>query len=164
MSLTPSAIWRITPQLVVALDAHLGSPVDSYVNGSQTWLTDDGPGGTPLEWRLHPAPGFRLPEGCTHYDVWDSVVDAITTASDTVVVHGESRGIAALWEGLECFPAYGDEIEPAVLARSATAAIGIPPDGAGLVDHGRIGAAWERAPGEVSMISLLLADLEREAG
>jgi hypothetical protein len=148
VTLTPSAVWRISRELVLALDEHLGAPVDSYVNGTQTWLTDDGPGDVTLEWRLHPVPGYRVPEGLTHYDVWESAVDS------------ESLAVTSLWEGLECFPAYGDEIEPALLAGAARDTLGTAPDAAGLVDHDRIGGEWERAPGKVSMMTLLLSELE----
>ena len=56
---TASAVWRSSPELVLALDEHFGPPVDSYVNGSQTWLLDNGPGGAALEWRLHPVASAR---------------------------------------------------------------------------------------------------------
>src|SRR2546422_5609054 len=58
---TASAVWRSSPELVLALDEQFGAPVDSYVNGSQTWLLDNGPGGVALEWRLHPGPPFPPP-------------------------------------------------------------------------------------------------------
>src|SRR5690349_10906975 len=54
MALSPTVVWRITPELVLALDEHLGTPVDSYVNGTQTWLTESESHGVTLEWRLHP--------------------------------------------------------------------------------------------------------------
>ena len=60
MSLSASCVWRVQADLVNALDAQLGPPVDSYVNGTQTWLTEDGPGGVALEWRLHPVAEYRL--------------------------------------------------------------------------------------------------------
>src|SRR2546421_1740998 len=53
---TASAVWRSSPELVLALDEQFGPPVDSYVNGSQTWLLDNGPGGVALEWRVYPGP------------------------------------------------------------------------------------------------------------
>ena len=64
-----------------------------------------------------------------------------------------------LWEGLEAFAAYDDEIEPAVLAAAVTEAVGIPPDAAGLVDHGPIGDEWERSKGKTSIIEGLLTQL-----
>ncbi len=64
-----------------------------------------------------------------------------------------------LWEGLEAFPAYGDEVEPAPLAAAVTDAIGIAPDAAGLADHERIGDAWEQARGRLSIVDALLAEL-----
>ena len=64
------------------------------------------------------------------------------------------------WDGLECYAAYGDELEPQQLATAATAQLGRPPDRFGLVDHDAIGDAWERANGGVSIVALLLAQLE----
>jgi len=79
MVLTPTTVWRLGPRLLLALDERLGPPVDSYVNGTQTWLVpmdgDDPDTGAPIiEWRLHPVSGYRQPSGCSHYDVWDEVV------------------------------------------------------------------------------------------
>jgi hypothetical protein len=67
--------------------------------------------------------------------------------------------LTSLWEGLECFPAYGDEMEPAVLAAAAAAALGVAPDAAGLVDHTRIGEAWERSARQASITDLLFVEL-----
>ena len=64
-----------------------------------------------------------------------------------------------LWDGLEAFPTDGDEIEPAPLAAAVTDALGIAPDGSGLVDHDRIGDAWEMSHGNVSIIDALLNQL-----
>lgn len=152
-----STIWRIRPELVLALDERLGPPVDSYVNGSQTWLTDDGPGGVTLEWRLHPVAGYTTPRAMSHYDVWEQVVAELSAGVDPeeLTLGEERRALEALWDGLECFPAYGDEVEPANLARGATEALGISADVAGMVDHGAIGDAWERASGAVSIIDLI---------
>ena len=47
-----------------------------------------------------------------------------------------------------------------MLAGAAAAALGIGPDIAGLVDHERIGMAWERSKGATSIVDMLLADLE----
>lgn len=152
-----SAIWRVRPELILALDERLGPPVDSYVNGSQTWLTDDGPGDATLEWRLHPVAGYRIPRGLSHYDVWEQVVAELSAGADpdTLALGGGRRPLTDLWDGLECFPAYGDEVEPANLASAATEALGLPPDAAGLVDHRPVGDAWEQAAGTVSIIDLL---------
>jgi hypothetical protein len=151
----------MSPELVLALDAQLGPPVDSYVNGSQTWLTDDESGAT-LEWRLHPVAGYRLPKDYSHYDVWETVVSTLSTdpAVEAIQLGGEVRALGELWDGLEAFAAYGDEIEPQTLAARATAQLGIAPDGVGLVDHDAIGDAWERARGDVSIVGLVLSHLQ----
>src|SRR4051794_23216946 len=166
MSRTATCVWRVDPALVLALDERLGAPVDSYLNGSQTWLADVGPGEVALEFRLHPVAGYRLPEGMSHYDVWEQVVAELSGAgddggvdADSLLLGTETRPLSSLWEGLECFAAYGDELEPAPLAAAAGEAIGRAPDAAGLVDHARIGSEWERAQGGASIVEMLLAEL-----
>ncbi|MGH8972560.1 MAG: hypothetical protein ACRD0C_05090, partial [Acidimicrobiia bacterium] len=71
----------------------------------------------------------------------------------------ETRALGTLWDGLECFPAHDDDLEPATLSAAASAALGLTPDAAGLVDHERIGDAWERSRGAVSIVGLLLTEL-----
>ncbi len=146
-------MWRISLELVVALDQRFGEPADAYVNGSQVWLRDDGPGGIPLEWRLHPVAGFRRPPGVGHYDLFPAVALAVATGEPPPAPPD------SLWDGLEAFAAYGDETEPPLLRSATTESLGLPPDAAGLVDHGRIGDEWERARGAVSIIAALLAQL-----
>ena len=158
---TATCVWRMTPDLVLALDEHLGPPLDSYVNGAQTWLTDDGPGGATLEWRVHPVARYRVPSGLSHYDVWELVVDQLANgnAPDALVLGTEHRTLRSLWDGLECFVPYGDELEPSPLARRATDVLGVAPDAVGLVDHARAGSAWEQANGTVSLVEMLFAEL-----
>jgi len=151
VSRTSTAVWRIRPEVVLTLAERLGEPVDRYVNGSQTWFTET-PGGVALEWRLHPVAGYFTPKGLTHNDVWDAVVESL--------IGGDARlRPESVWDGLECFAAYGDDIEPATLAAAASADLGMAPDAVGLVDHGPIGDRWERTGGAVSIIDLLLAQL-----
>jgi hypothetical protein len=151
--LVPTCVWRATPGLVVALDDRFGEPVDAYVNGSQVWLRDDGPAGVTLEWRLHPVPGFERPATATTYDLFPSVALAVAQGEEPVAP------VEALWDGLEVFAAYGDEVEPATLAAAATEALGLAPDAAGLADHVRIGDEWERSNGRISIVAALLDQL-----
>jgi len=148
--------------LILALDARLGPPVDSYVNGSQTWLTDDGPGCIALEWRLHPVAAYRPAPGMSHYDLWEVVVGALSAGADpdALVLGNEHRTLRSLWDGLECFAAYGEELEPAPLAQSASDALHRVPDAAGLVDHEQIGQAWEQARGGTSIVEMLFTALK----
>jgi hypothetical protein len=71
------------------------------------------------------------------------------------------RPVEALWDGLEAFPAYGDEVEPAPLAAACAEVLGLAPDAFGLVDHTRIGDEWEQSQGRLSIVDALLHQLER---
>src|SRR4051794_41056840 len=157
----PTCVWRVSPELVVALDERFGEPVDAYVNGSQVWLRDDGPGGTTLEWRLHPVAGYARPAGCSTYDLFPRVAFALARGEEPLVP------AESLWEGLETFPAFpaaspAEELEPAGLAAAATEALGRTPDATGLVDHGAIGDAWEASGGRLSIVEALLRQLDPE--
>jgi hypothetical protein len=149
-----ACVWRVSAELLIALDEHFSSPTDAYVNGSQVWLREDGPQGETLEWRLHPVSGYSRPNGMATDDVFDRVVFRLATGQDPVV------GYDALWEGLEAFPAYGDDIEPARLAAACSAALGVAPDAFGLVDHDSIGDRWESANGKRSIIADLFEQLQ----
>jgi hypothetical protein len=151
--LTPVCVWVARPEVVVALDERFGEPVDAYVNGSQVWIRDDGPGDIALEWRLHPIAGFRTPEGVDTYALFAETAHALATGGEP------PAPLARLWDGLEVFAAYGDEVEPATLAAACTEALGMAPDASGLVDHAAIGDEWERTGGNVSIVDSLLVQL-----
>lgn len=153
MPRVPTCVWRISDYLVAKLDEHLGDPVDAYVNGSQTWLVENGPGGVMLEWRLHPVAGYERPNGMATEEVFTTIAGALFAGTSPPVP------AASLWDGLEVFPAYGDEVEPAPLRDAVVAVLGIEPDAWGLVEHERIGDDWERTGGKVSIIEALLAQL-----
>jgi hypothetical protein len=146
-----TAVWRIRPELVLALADRLGEPVDRYVNGSQTWFTE-APSGVALEWRIHPVASYTKPKGLSHDDVWDVAVESL-------IGHVRLRP-EEVWDGLECFAAYGDDIEPGELKAAVTQEIGVAPDATGLVDHDSIGDAWERTRGAVSIVDLLFDQLQ----
>ena len=149
----PTCVWRATHELVIALDERFGEPTDTYVNGSQVWLRDDGPDELVLEWRLHPVAGYVRPKALETDEVFSAA--ALAFATD-----GESPApLTSLWDGLECFPAYGDDVEPAVLAAAATTALGVAPDASGLVDHEAIADTWEKARGSVSIVAALFGQL-----
>jgi hypothetical protein len=146
-------VWRITDDLVIALDERFGEPTDSYVNGSQVWHRDDGPGGATVEYRLHPVAAYRRPDDLESHDVFPAVALALVSGAVPPAPAAE------LWDGLEAYAAYDDEIEPAPLRVVVTDALGIAPDACGLVDHQAIGDAWERARGKFAIIPALLGDL-----
>lgn len=151
----PCCVWRISDELVVALDGRLGEPVDAYVNGAQTWLREDGPNGEVLEWRLHPVAGFQRPPAIGTHELFNAVALATGTGA-TPPAPPQS-----LWDGLEAFPAYDDgvELEPLQLAEICTTALGLAPDASGMVDHEPIAAAWEQAAGGHSIMSAIFEQL-----
>ena len=151
--LVPTTVWRATAELIVALDARFGEPVDCYVNGSQVWLREDGPNGVMFEWRLHPVPGYVRPKSSTTYDVFSTTALAFAEGTPP------PAPLSSLWDGLECFVAYDDEIEPAVLARAATDALGVAPDAVGLVDHQTIADRWETSQRTTSIVTELFTYL-----
>ena len=149
-----TAVWKVSPELILAVDEHLGPPVDSYVNGSQTWFT----GEPVLEWRLHPVAGYARPADCSTYDLFPRVALALARGVEP------PAPLDVLWDGLEAFPAFppaspAEEIEPAGLAAATAEALGRPPDVTGLVDHEAIGDAWEAAGGRLSIVDALLQQL-----
>ena len=151
--LVPTCVWKTSPALLLALDERFGEPVDTYVNGSQVWLRDDGPGGIALEWRLHPVAGYRRPQGMATEEVFDAVTAALAAGEDPPAPPER------LWEGLEAFAAYDDEVEPAPLAAACTESLGLAPDAAGVADHDPIGDQWERSGGASSIVAALLEQL-----
>ena len=151
--LIPTCLWRARPELIVALDERLGEPRDAYVNGSQVWLRDDGPGEMTLEWRLHPVAGYRKPANVDTYEVFSTTALALATGEQP------PARLDALWDGLEVFAAHGDEIEPVTLSAAAVDVLGIPPDLCGLVDHAAVGDEWERSRGNVSILERLWSQL-----
>ena len=132
--------------LLTALDERLGDPVDCYVNGSQTWLIDNGPNEVTIEWRLHPVASYTRPPGVDTYEVFRRAADGELDPT-------------TLWDGLEAFPAYDDEPEPATLRAAVTDVLGREPDAFGLVDHDAIGDEWEKSDRAISIVGRLLQQL-----
>lgn len=106
-----------------------------------------------LEWRLHPVAGYRRPARLGTYEVFAA------TALALAVGQPPPASPERLWDGLEVFPAYDDEIEPQPLVDAAVSALGIEPDAWGLVDHESIADEWERTGGAVSIVEALLGQL-----
>jgi hypothetical protein len=151
--LIPTAVWCARAEVIVALDDRFGEPVDAYLNGSQVWLREDGPGGITLEWRLHPVSGYQRPGGVGTYEVFSATSLALATGATP------PAPLEHLWDGLEVFPAYADDVEPQPLASAAADSLGIDPDVYGLVEHERIADQWERTGGRVSIVDDLLKQL-----
>ena len=162
---TPSCVWRVDPALIERLDACLGPPLDAYVRGWQVWLEPHGPDGATLEWRLHPPAGFRMPRGINHNDLFDLVLQGLADSDDPAadpLPLGKARlRLADIWEVLEAFPAFGDDIPPDELALICTRALdGRAPDAAGRADHARLGDRWKGSRGAFSVGAALLETLE----
>jgi len=140
--------------LVIALDTLFGEPIDAYVNGSQVWMRDDGPDDATFEWRLHPVAGYVRPKGLETDEVFSKTAFAFATDA------APPAPLEHLWDGLECFPAYDTDLEPAIVATSAASALGITPDASGLVDHEAIADAWEKSRGGTSIVRALFDQLQ----
>ena len=165
MSGTPTCVYRVDADLIELLDVHLGPPLDSYVRGWQVWLEDNGPGGERLEWRLHPPARFRLPRGVNAHDLFEVVLAGLADVADPAVdafPTGKDRHtLAEVWEILEVFPAFGDDVDPAALSAAAAAALaGRAPDAAGYADHDRLGDLWKGRHGDFSVGAALLQALQ----
>jgi hypothetical protein len=144
----PCCVWRTTAELLRAVLESLGDPVDSYVNGSQVWIDDDGPNGIGVEWRLHPVSGYVRPEGHTTSGVFADVATG-AAALDPVL----------LWDGLEAFPAYHEEIGVEALHQWAAARLGVEPNATGRANHDAIADRWERSGRQTSIVNELVAEL-----
>lgn len=160
MTRIAAAVWTISPALVAAIDERLGPPVDAYVNGAQTWFVE-GSDDVVLEFRLHPAANYRVPEGCSHHDVFETVSDLLATGADPHALRlgREVRPLTACWDGLECYAAYDDTLEPSDLTERACDILGRAPDRVGMADHDAVADGWERAGGNASIVALLLEQL-----
>lgn len=163
--LTPTCVYRVDFSLVEALDVHLGPPLDSYVRGWQVWLLPNGPGGIEVEWRLHPPARFRMPRGVNAHDLFEVVLQGLSELDDPATEAfpaGSARlRLDEVWEILEVFPAFGDEVAPEALAEAATTALaGRGPDLAGRADHGRLGDEWKGRRGDFSVGRALSEALE----
>lgn len=161
----PTCVWRVAPALIERLETRLGPPLDSYVRGWQVWLEPNGPGGVTLEWRLHPPAGFAMPRGVDPHDLFDVVSQGLAEAADpgadALALGEEPRPLHGVWEVLEAFPAFDDDVAVAALIRCVTDALGgWAPDVAGHADHARLGDLWKGARGDFSVGRALLEGLE----
>lgn len=162
---TPTCVYRVDPSLVELLDTRLGPPLDSYYNGWQVWLEDNGPGGERLEWRLHPPARFRMPRGVNPHDLFEVVLQGLAEvdhpATDAFPAGQEQRTLAQTWEVLEVFPADTADPEPEALRAAVGEALGgRAPDACGRVDHDRLGDLYRGRRGDFSVGQALLRELE----
>ncbi len=153
--LVPTVVWKISAELLIALDDRFGEPLDSYVNGSQVWLRTDGANGETIEYRLHPVGGYVRPAGVA--------TDQVFSQSALACAQNESppAPIEALWGGLEAFLAFDDEgpFEPDLLASIGRQHVGLEPTAWGRVDHEGIAMRWEKSVRTTSIVDELLEQL-----
>jgi len=137
-------LTKTHPDLLRRLQESLDEPVDSYWNGSHTWFTEFRE--IELEWRLHPVSGFKMPEASRPEDLFD------------LALEGEVE-VDHYWEGLEVFVISEVSCTPEELKTHVESRLGITPEYSGYVDHEEIGNEYERNNGNVSIVSLLIAQL-----
>ena len=160
----PTCAYRVDAALVEDLDARLGPPLDAYVRGWQVWLEPHGPGGETLEWRLHPPAGFAMPRGVNPHDLFEVVLaglaDVEDAATDALWLGEERRPLSGVWEVLEVFPTFGDDLAPATLVAVVGDILGRRPDVAGYADHERLGDLFKGRRGDFSVGAALLDALD----
>lgn len=165
MASDPTCVFEVDTELVLALERTYGPPIDSYLNGWQVWiepcyLLDEDGEPIQLEYRLHTVAGFTQPEGLSHHDLWDEVVQQLADGAEQLELGEETRSLDELWRLLEVYPAFADPLEPDEIARATADAFGREPSACGRVDHGRLGAAWKRTRGRFDLAGALLDALD----
>ncbi len=123
----------------------LGDPVDSYWNGSHTWFSEANE--TELEWRLHPVSGFTMPEGARPEELFELAIEGQVDPTH-------------YWEGLEIFTFDDTTLSPVDLAQYCSEILGSNPEFSGLVDHEAIAQEFERSQGQVSIVKLLIQQIQ----
>lgn len=145
-----TCLFEVDRSLLETLDGTFGPPVDSYLTGWQVWL-EPSPAGLELEYRLHPPPGFRMPEGLHPEELWDEVQGRLAAGADLLALASGPVRLEEVWELLEVYPAHGDPVSPDDLRTWAEEALGRPALACGVVDHRRLGKQWERRPGRFDL-------------
>jgi hypothetical protein len=92
--------------------------------------------------------------------VLQALAEAAEPATEPLAIGQERRPLAGVWEVLEVFPAFGDDVPPERLAAGASEVLGgWAPDAAGVVDHNRLGDLWKGKRGAFSVGEALLDQL-----
>ena len=161
MPTTPVTVFAVDADLLLALEAAFGPPIDSYLRGWQVWLEPvaDGPDGFELEYRLHPPGGFTQPSGLDHHELWDVVIAQVADGATALTLGTQTRSLAEVWVLLEVFPAFGEDVTADQVRGWAEAALGRPALAAGDVDHDRLGGAFKRRGPDFDLPSALRAAL-----
>ncbi len=152
-SLVPVVIWSVSDRVITSLDERFSDPTDAYVNGSQVWIRDDEGLSITLEWRLHPVPGFVRPPKVDTAELFSRVAVALGTGERPI------SAATALWDGLECFAAYGDVVSVERLAERAQEVLGLEATAYGNVDHETVALRWEKSQRKTSIVGDLLGQL-----
>ncbi len=166
MSEDPTCLFDCDAELIMALEAALGPPIDSYLNGWQVWVESTpvpGRGEIELEYRLHVPAGFTQPAGLSHHDLWDEVVHQLAEGRSELRLGEETRTLDRVWRLLEIYPAFGDPVAPDALRTAVETLLERPALATGYVDHARLGARWKRTKGAYDLAGELLRALDVEA-
>ena len=150
---TSACVWRATPAVIVALDERFGEPVDAYVNGSQTWLRDDGPAASRSSGACTRSPATASPRTSTRTRC------SPRSRSPSRPATSHRRRSSRCGTASRCSPRTATRSSLRRSAAAAEAALGIEPDRAGLVDHDAIADEWERSRGATSIVDALFAQL-----
>lgn len=161
----PTCVFTVDLDLIGTLEATLGPPIDSYLNGWQVWIEPlETLGHSPeedvqLEYRLHPPVGFTQPRGLSHHDLWDAVVEQVASGRDRFVLGEEERSLDEVWVLLEVYPAFGEDLMPDALRGAVERVLGRAALACGAVDHARLGNLWKRTKGAIDLPAALLEEL-----
>lgn len=167
MSRDPTCLFRCDAKLLLTLEGAFGPPIDSYLMGWQVWIQPaeltghSGP--LELEYRLHPPPNFRQPEGLSHHDLWETVIEQVVAGKERLQLGEEERTLEEVWLLLEVYPAFGEDLAPEAVRGAAEAALGRTALATGYVDHERLGARWKRSKGGFDLPGALLSELGLES-
>ena len=135
------------PNICKILHGTFGEPVDSYWNGSHTWFEEpDLLHNTRIEWRLHPVSGFDMPKASRPEELFEMIIEG-------------SMDVEHYIEGLEVFPVDENEITIEEFKKYVFERINIEADFSGFIDHESIANEYEKSNGDVSITSLIAAQL-----
>lgn len=137
---------KSTPDLLNYIIKSFEEPVDSYWNGSHTWF--DEVEGVMIEWRLHPVQAFEMPQASRPEELINLALEGTVDPTH-------------YWEGLEVFPTEDHSFTQVQFSNYCESKLSLKPDEVGFVDHENIGNKYEHSGGKVSIVQLLLEQIDK---